>query len=265
MSAEEWRQVVGWEGSYEVSSFGRVKSLRGTKPRIITGSTSGQGYKVVKLRAFEEKRDIGVHRLVLEAFVGPAPGPEYEGCHNDGSTDNNALSNLRWDTPTGNSADRRLHGTLASRNFLTEDQVVRIRTEPDVHDLTWASMFGVHRNVVRHARTGFTWGWLTTPPLKRPVDRRYTLELTLRGKMDIALKSPLEIYRHHHGHLMHAEVTTAIERMQTMVDALLNHCDKEGGECSVCGTIVCPHKDSMHFHHDGCPSCSQHTSRSEHE
>jgi hypothetical protein len=214
VSAEEWREVVGWEGSYEVSNRGRIKSLRGTKPRIITGSTSGQGYKVVKLRAFDLKRDIGVHRIVLEAFVGPAPGPEYEGCHNDGSTDNNALANLRWDTPAGNSADRRLHGTQASRNFLTEAQVVRIRTEPDIHDLTWASMFGVHRNVVRHARTGATWGWLDTPPLHRPVDRRYTLELTIRDKMDIAQKSPLEIYRHYHGADAHPDVVRAIERMQ---------------------------------------------------
>jgi len=39
-------------------------------------------------------------------------------------------------------------------------------------------------------------------------------------------------------------------------DALLNHCDKDNGECGECGRIICPHKDPMHFHHDGCPSCS---------
>jgi hypothetical protein len=72
----------------------------------------------------------------------------------------------------------------------------------------------------------------------------------------IALKTPLEIYRERHRSMIYTEVTTAIERMQTMVDALLNHCDKEGGECSVCSAIVCPHKDILHFHHDGCPSCS---------
>jgi hypothetical protein len=35
----------------------------------------------------------------------------------------------------------------------------------------------------------------------------------------------------------------------------LSHCDKEGGECSVCSRIICPQQDPMHFHHDGCPSC----------
>lgn len=47
------------------------------------------------------------------------------------------------------------------------------------------------------------------------------------------------------------------DRLLAMVDALLNHCDKDGGECHVCSQIVCPHKDPLHFHHDGCPSCSQ--------
>lgn len=41
-----------------------------------------------------------------------------------------------------------------------------------------------------------------------------------------------------------------------ILDALLNECHEEGGECSKCGEICCPHKDTMHFHHDGCPSCS---------
>lgn len=40
------------------------------------------------------------------------------------------------------------------------------------------------------------------------------------------------------------------------LDALLAHCGD--GECGACGQIICPHGDSMHFHHDGCPSCAQH-------
>lgn len=52
------------------------------------------------------------------------------------------------------------------------------------------------------------------------------------------------------------QANQTIARMEEMVDRLLAHCDKEGGECCQCSTIVCPHKDPMHFHHDGCPSCS---------
>lgn len=39
------------------------------------------------------------------------------------------------------------------------------------------------------------------------------------------------------------------------LDALLAHCDD--GECMTCGTIICPHGEPLHFHHDGCPACYQ--------
>lgn len=42
-------------------------------------------------------------------------------------------------------------------------------------------------------------------------------------------------------------------RLQKMVDQLLVHCQID--ECTVCAEIVCPHKDPLHLHHDGCPSC----------
>lgn len=53
-----------------------------------------------------------VHRLVLEAFLGPAP-EGLEGCHNDGNTLNNWLDNLRWDTHENNELDKIRHGTIA--------------------------------------------------------------------------------------------------------------------------------------------------------
>ena len=64
----------------------------------------------------------------------------------------------------------------------------------------------------------------------------------------------LEMYRRHHGHWMYAGLIAEIERVQTMLDELLNHCPDM--ECPDCGKIVCPHKDTFHFHHDGCPSCA---------
>lgn len=45
---------------------------------------------------------------------------------------------------------------------------------------------------------------------------------------------------------------------EIVTDQLLNHCDKQNGECSRCGEIVCPFGDGMYFHHDGCPSCGSH-------
>lgn len=58
-----------------------------------------------------------------------------------------------------------------------------------------------------------------------------------------------------HGSNIFGDIANVIERMGKQLDALLAHCGKEGGECSECGKIICPHGDDMHFHHDGCPSC----------
>lgn len=48
-----------------------------------------------------------------------------------------------------------------------------------------------------------------------------------------------------------------IDSMYAKLDLLLNHCTRENGECSFCGSVICPHGDGMHFHHDGCPSCAE--------
>lgn len=52
------------------------------------------------------------------------------------------------------------------------------------------------------------------------------------------------------------ELEDEVKRLTEIADGLLNHCDKENGECSECAKIVCPHKEPFHFHHDGCPACA---------
>ena len=118
---EEWRPVVGYEGDYEVSSCGRVRSLdrlvqRPTSPFRARGRTLKpvlvRGYPLVTLRG--GRRHL-VHVLMLEAFVGPRPEGMY-GCHWDDVKTNNVLSNLRWDTPAANSEDKRRHGNVYMSN-----------------------------------------------------------------------------------------------------------------------------------------------------
>lgn len=63
------------------------------------------GYLRAKLTRDAKSKLIMVHRLVLEAFVGPCPDG-LEGCHGNGIPDDNRLDNLRWDTHESNMADR---------------------------------------------------------------------------------------------------------------------------------------------------------------
>jgi len=133
--------VVGFEGFYEVSDMGRVRSLdrmtviqgrwgvmkrfqRGCllKPLLHTG-----GYKRVTFWKGGQFRNAFIHILVLEAFVGPRPF-HMEACHGDGSKDNNRLSNLRWATAKENQADREAHGT----GRIGKGSLIRSRINPEL-------------------------------------------------------------------------------------------------------------------------------------
>lgn len=156
---EIWRSVIGWEGLYEVSDQGRVRSLR-RDTRTMSPGRKGSGYLYVNLARGGARRTRHVHRLVLEAFVGPCPA----GCetrHLDGDPANNRLENLAWGTSAENKQDQRRHGTVVQGEArscakLTEEQVYEIRaTVGRTKEL--AERFGVDRRTVRDARRGATW------------------------------------------------------------------------------------------------------------
>lgn len=117
---ETWKPIPGYEGYYEVSDHGRVRSVdrelwNGVayytrKGQNLALSTPNHGYLTVGLCRGSKHRSFLVHRLVLSAFVGEAPVGT-EGCHNDGDCTNNRLENLRWDTRSENLYDRVRHGT----------------------------------------------------------------------------------------------------------------------------------------------------------
>lgn len=118
---EEWRAIPGYEGRYEVSDQGGVRSLRRrganrhgegydrarAEPLVLRLYTNREGRLYVNL-GYSTRRS--VHRLVLETFVGPCP-PGHEGSHLDGQRLDNRLVNLAWETHAENMARRAPHGT----------------------------------------------------------------------------------------------------------------------------------------------------------
>lgn len=118
---EQWKPVVGYEGFYEVSDHGRVKSLprlvkRGSsdypvKGGILKPQRQASGHLHVQLCNSDARVVARVHRLVLAAFVGPCP-EGMEVCHNDGNPTHNRLDNLRYDTRRNNVADSKKHGSF---------------------------------------------------------------------------------------------------------------------------------------------------------
>ena len=100
------REIPGFP-NYMVTMDGRIWSKTGKwkKP-----SVTQDGYLRVWLWNNGKQYPRRVHRLVLETFIGPCP-EGMQGCHFDGTRTNNRLSNLRWDTRSGNQFDAVRHGT----------------------------------------------------------------------------------------------------------------------------------------------------------
>jgi hypothetical protein len=112
--SEEWR-VIESASAYEVSSLGRVRRVGKAKAarigRIVKGIPDKDGYLMVRLSMKNMGMTRKVHHLVLLAFVGSRPAPEYECAHRDNNRANNAVENLSWKTSKGNKEDKFGHGT----------------------------------------------------------------------------------------------------------------------------------------------------------
>lgn len=119
-SDEKWLPVVGYEGYYEVSDHGRVRSVDRMVRSGATGSvwlagrtlrpgTGRTGHLRVSLSREGRQTTHSVHALVLTAFIGRRPD-EMEACHTNGDEKDNRLENLRWGTRSDNVLDQVLHG-----------------------------------------------------------------------------------------------------------------------------------------------------------
>lgn len=119
---EVWKDVIGYEGSYVVSSMGRIKSLdreisfingntRKYKGRIIYGYKNDKGYIVVSLKGKQYK----LHRLIAEAFI-PNPKNKIEVDHINTIRDDNRAENLRWATSKENSNNELTKKHMSENN-----------------------------------------------------------------------------------------------------------------------------------------------------
>lgn len=124
---ERWLPVVGYEGYYEVSSAGRVRSLDRwipyvdrRKPRFWVGQIRKinlvKGYPHLMLKRQDRGLNVYVHTLVCEAFYGPRPAPDWEVRHLNGDPQDNRATNLSWGTKKQNAQDSIRHGTNKELN-----------------------------------------------------------------------------------------------------------------------------------------------------
>jgi hypothetical protein len=171
---EHWRPVVGYEGFYEVSDRGQVRSLdrvvghKQLKGRILRPAPNGGGHLAVALCKNGSQSTKKVHSLVAEAFIGPRPdGMEVR--HGRNGKLDNSLANLCYGTPKQNGEDKVRDGTSGKGEQcgtarLTVEQVRLARRL--VAEGPWgtqarlADQWGVHRKTLSCAVRGVNWGWV---------------------------------------------------------------------------------------------------------
>ena len=103
---EEWRDIKGYEGKYQVSNLGRVKSLKDNhgnyREKILDIKPNKKGYLRIELSLYGKKKKFQVHRLVAQSFI-PNPNNLPEVNHKDENKQNNCVYNLEWCTHQYNS------------------------------------------------------------------------------------------------------------------------------------------------------------------
>lgn len=176
----EWRDVVGYEGHYQVSSCGKVRGVgrevefvsrhgtiakRPIAERILAQTPDwgrhAYGRLTVKLSKDGKAHTRLVHQLVAAAFIGPRPDGA-QVAHADGNPANNRAENLRYATPLENTGDKYLHGTVlrgadVANAKLNENQVRLIR-DSELSVTKAAKIFGVSIAQVSRIRSGTRWG-----------------------------------------------------------------------------------------------------------
>lgn len=169
--SEIWKPVVGYEGLYEVSDHGRLRGLqrmdrygRIIRSRMMALTRNKKNkYVYAMLSANGVRSNRLLHRMVLDAFVGPCP-EGMEACHNNGDHGDNRLPNLRWDAHMANCADRAKHGhdmdgeKSASARLKRADviEIYRLRNEGHTHRRI-ALKFDVATDHVRNILRGKRW------------------------------------------------------------------------------------------------------------
>lgn len=174
MTKEIWKPVPGFGGWYEASSIGRIRSVdRVVEKRHSSGAimqqkykgkllkpTHDDGYLRIQISVNKKRKFIGVHRLVLLAFIGK-PSDGYVGRHLNDNPLDNRIENLAWGSHNDNMADRKEHGNYTQgeshpMSKLKKDDVLSIRKSKETGG-TLSKKFNVGTSQISRIKRKQSW------------------------------------------------------------------------------------------------------------
>lgn len=196
---EIWKDIPGYEGSYQVSNYGRVKRLEHITPnnirlpeKISTQFKNQNGYMMVILSKNGEGKQFVVHRLVAQAFL-PNPNNLPFVNHKDESRIHNNVENLEWCTAKYNSN----YGTIKDRKSKNMTKAWAKRKEDGYKVITkrtvyltykgrthtipeWSEILGIEADTIR---TRYYVGWNINDIFETPAVDRKTVDITKKNNI----------------------------------------------------------------------------------
>lgn len=120
---EIWKEIEGYNGIYEVSNYGRVRSLKRKAPKILKQANNGYGYLTVTLNRNAGRTTVKVHTLVAKAFL-PNPNNLPTIDHINKNRADNRVENLRWANYQDQAKDTKWGSDVKNRVICVETEEV---------------------------------------------------------------------------------------------------------------------------------------------
>lgn len=165
---ETWKDIPGYEGFYQISNLGTVKSLertvcsasssvktRNLKERVIVHHLSGDStkYPTVTIQKDGKKQKFKIHLLLLELFKGKRPSPDHVARHLNDDPMDFSLSNLEWGTQSQNMKDKFKNGYVHHGRKLTDEETEAIKKDKRTQRVI-ADEYGVNQKTVWRIKNG---------------------------------------------------------------------------------------------------------------
>ena len=163
---EIWKDIKGYDGDYQISNLGRIKSLMFGKEKILKSRKDTNGYYGVVLYKNHKKYSKRIHRLVLENFNPIENMDKLEVNHKDGIKSNNILENLEWCDRLKNERHayeiglKNKNGINNPQSKLKNNNIIEIRKLLKENNLTQeeiGKLFGVSKTTISLIKLNKIW------------------------------------------------------------------------------------------------------------